>query len=178
MTNGCSICQRTDSRVINEALAHGEPVRGLAKRYEIPKTTMARHASHAQRPPSTESPPMERLTAESPELVDDVETSVAQLGLELIELHTQLARTQAQLSGVSREFAAWRAEQETQRTQCADDHELVEQLRACLQVLQTDDAGWRVVELLLRPDGHNSRGPFLQQLRRLIGRPVLTLKDI
>jgi chromosome segregation ATPase len=106
-----------------------------------------------------------------------VETAVAQLASQLAEVHTQLARTQSQLAGISREFANWRDEQSAQRAQCADDHELVAQLRACLQILQNDDAAWRTVELLLRADGDNGKGPFLQQLRRLIGRRVLTYLD-
>jgi transposase-like protein len=177
MPAGCSICQRADIQTINEALTHGEPVRGLAKRYGLAKTSLLRHARHAQRSPYKESPPMERPTAESPELVDDVEMAVAQLATQLAEVRTQLARTQAQLSGVSREFAGWRSEQDALRAQCADDHALAEQLRACLGVLQTDDASWRLVESLLRGDGHNGRGPLLQSLRRLVGRRVLTLND-
>jgi chromosome segregation ATPase len=108
---------------------------------------------------------------------DDVETAVAQLASQLAEVHTQLARTQSQLAGISREFAAWRGEQETQRAQCADDHALVEQLRACLQVLQSDDIAWRIVETLLRTDGLAGKGPFLQAFRRLCGRRVLTYLD-
>jgi hypothetical protein len=102
---------------------------------------------------------------------------VAQLGRELAEVHTQLARTQAQLAGINREFAAWRAEQAAQRAQCDADHALAEQVRACLQVLQSDDVSWRSLESILRCDGLNGRGPFLQQLRRLVGRRVLTLND-
>jgi hypothetical protein len=177
MPQGCSICQRSDIWAINAALARGEAVRGLARRYKIAKTTLVRHASHVPQRTEKEGPSMNRPTAESPELVDDVELALGQLASQLAEAHTQLARTQAQLAGINREFATWRAEQDTQRAQCAADHALAEQLRACLQILQTDDTAWRVLESILRGDGHNGRGPLLQQLRRLVGRKVLTLVD-
>jgi septal ring factor EnvC (AmiA/AmiB activator) len=173
----CSVCQRRDSAAITTALRHGEPVRALARRYKIPKTTMLRHARHVPQLTEKESPPMERPTAESPELVDDVEMALGQLASQLVEVRSQLARTQAQLAGINREFATWRTEQEAQRAQCTADHMLAEQLRACIQVLQTDDGAWRVLESILRGDGHNGRGPLLQQLRRLVGRKVLTLLD-
>jgi hypothetical protein len=174
MPTGCSICQRPDVQTLNEALAHGEAVRGVARRYKIAKTTLVRHARHVQHAPQKETPAMEPMTVEP---VDTFEAEAATLRAELAELHTQLARTQAQLAGINREFAAWRDEQSAQRTQCAADHALAEQLRACLQVLQTDDTAWHVVELLLRADGHNGKGPLLQALRRLIGRRVLTGND-
>jgi hypothetical protein len=113
----CSVCQRRDSAAITTALRHGEPVRALARRYKIPKTTMLRHARHVPQLTEKESPPMERPTAESPELVDDVEMALGQLASQLVEVRSQLARTQAQLAGINREFATWRTEQAAQRVQ-------------------------------------------------------------
>ena len=52
MMQGGSICQRADSRVINEALAHGEPARALARRYGLPKSTLARHVAHVRAIPT------------------------------------------------------------------------------------------------------------------------------
>jgi septal ring factor EnvC (AmiA/AmiB activator) len=176
MAEGCRICQRADIQTINQSLARGEAVRALARRYAVPKTSLRRHARHAAQH-TKERSLMERRIAEGPELVDDIEVAVAQLASELAEVRGQLARTQAQLAGINREFATWRTEQEAQRAQCTADHMLAEQLRACIQVLQTDDGAWRVLESILRGDGHNGRGPLLQQLRRLVGRKVLTLLD-
>jgi transposase-like protein len=165
MPQGCSICQRWDSRAINEALTRGEPVRALARRYGIPKTTLMRHASHAQRPPSTESPPMERPMVERPvELGDAFEAEHA-------ALRAELARTQAQLARIHREFAAWRTAQDAQRAHYAADQALVAQLRACLGILHDDAPSWQLVHSLLRGDGRNGKGPLLQALRRLVGRP-------
>jgi hypothetical protein len=175
MAEGCRICQRADVHTINAALVHGEPLRALARRYAIPKTSLVRHARHvAQR---TEKETTMTTTTAARTLEPDVALDVAQLHAQLGEVRSQLARTQAQLSGINREFTAWRAEQTAQCARCDADHALLAQLQACLQVLQTDDTAWRVLESILRGDGHNGRGPLLQALRRLVGRKVLTLVD-
>jgi transposase-like protein len=160
--------------MINAALAQAEALRALARRHGVARTTLLRHRAHAQRPHHQENPPMTGDTM--PQSVttvtsDDVELALGQLASQLAEAQTQLARTQAQLAGINREFAAWRTEQDAQRAQCAADHALAEQLRDCLAVLLHDDASWRLVESLLRGDGRNGKGPLLQALRRLVGRP-------
>jgi transposase-like protein len=163
MTTGCSICQRADIQTINEALTHGEPVRALARRYGIPKTTLLRHK--AQCFTTGGGPLPQRATS------TELETHVAQLTTELAEVQTQLAQTQGQLAGVSRELTAWRTAQAAQQAHDAAGQVLVAQLRAWLRILHDDAPSWQLVHSLLRGDGRNGKGPLLQALRRLVGRP-------
>jgi transposase-like protein len=165
MAQRCSICQRADIQPMNEALARGEAVRALARRYGIPKTTLLRHK--AQCFTTGGGPLPQRATS------TELETPVAQLTTKLAEVKTQLAHVQAQLAGVSRELTAWRTEQAAQQAHDAADQILVEQLRAWLRILHDDTPSWQLVHSLLRGDGRNGKGPLLQALRRLVGRPEL-----
>jgi hypothetical protein len=173
MPSPCSVCQRSDSAVINAALSHGEAIRALSRRFAIPKTSMLRHARHVQPLHPEESPRMEtrRVTERPEEPVAAVLARMDQLVAMLGALQATVAKLDARVAMQARAIQAVEAQGQALALTVRSHEVVVMTLGEFVDLLGTNDDAWRTMDSLLQMGSTSTRGTLHTAVAEKVGRP-------